>query len=344
MRLVHYLVLIAVLLGMRAPDAATPDRGEARVEPIVEVVRFGMSRAQVTPTTGIADFLYSSGSPRPTGNGAVAAGGELYLTADAIGVPEAMVDQIVRIFSGRLDFHRALEAGFTCTVLYEMRFEEGRIAGPGKILAVRLETPAETTTAYLLEFAAGDNAYSRDASYFDYYDAEGRSIGRYFLQSPIVFSRVTSGYSIRRFHPVLKIWRAHNGVDFAAPAGTPVHATADGVVQFAGVQGAYGNLIVLRHANGLSSRYGHLKTIAAAARPGQIVKQGDLLATVGMTGLATGPHLHYELRDADRPVDPSALGQAPRRPAAARKARFDELKKLYDQQLAIPYRTHNVQR
>lgn len=324
----------------------------------------------------------------------IAIGSELYLTAEAIGVPESMVDEIVRIFSGRLDFHRDLEQGFDCTVLYQMTFDQGMIARPGNILAVRLTTPASNNAAYLFRAPPAPvlnektRAQNRQDSWqdrkqdrrqdskqvgelspvvfgpdygqqggpaaisriplSDYFDAGGRSMGRRFLQSPIQFTRITSGYSVRRFHPILQLWRAHTGTDFAAPTGTPVRVTADGVVRFAGVQGGYGNVVIVDHGDGLSSRYGHLSAFAPGLHPGSVVLQGDLVARVGMTGLATGPHLHYEMRRADKPFDPATLdtlaGAPGSRLSAARMARFEEEKSLYERQMGLPLRTNLVER
>jgi murein DD-endopeptidase MepM/ murein hydrolase activator NlpD len=128
-----------------------------------------------------------------------------------------------------------------------------------------------------------------------------------FLRSPIDFAPVTSGFSDARLHPILQTWRAHKGVDYAAPTGTPVLAVADGIVEAADHQNGYGNLMVVRHAGSYSTAYGHLDAFAAGIRQGARVRQGDIIGTVGQTGLATGPHLHYEFRVNDQQVDPLTL-------------------------------------
>ncbi|MGH8750366.1 MAG: M23 family metallopeptidase, partial [Burkholderiales bacterium] len=117
-----------------------------------------------------------------------------------------------------------------------------------------------------------------------------------FLRSPLEFSRVTSGFSTSRFHPLLKEWRAHKGIDYAAPLGTKIRATAGGTLVFAGTQGGYGNMVVLRHQSAYSTVYGHLSAFAKGLHRGQKISQGDVIGYVGMTGLATGPHVHYEFR------------------------------------------------
>jgi murein DD-endopeptidase MepM/ murein hydrolase activator NlpD len=130
----------------------------------------------------------------------------------------------------------------------------------------------------------------------NYYGDNGAPLRKAFLRSPMELSRVTSGFSSARFHPILQTWRAHKGVDYAAPAGTPVRATADAKVVFAGAQGGYGNVIELRHRGGFSTLYAHLSRFAPNVRAGAQVGQGDVIGFVGQTGWATGPHLHYEFR------------------------------------------------
>ncbi len=266
----------------------------------------------------------------------VLSGDALYVAADTIGLPEEIVDQMVALFSGELDFHRDLTQGFKGTVLFEMQFDDGQIGRPGRILAARLMTPQRTHTAYLFDdVAAGERQY---------FGSDGHPVRQTFLQSPIPFSRKTSGYSVARFHPILQIWRAHTGVDFAAPAGTPVRVTADGVVEFAGVRGGYGNLVLIRHTDGLSTYYGHLQSFSKGLKAGMAVRQGDLLGMVGMTGLATGPHLHYELRRLGRPFDPALLRSASPSLPANQLVRFDHLVHWYETQLSASTRSHFVTR
>ncbi len=159
---------------------------------------------------------------------------------------------------------------------------------------------------------AGTSYY---AVYFDpngdgrgtYYDPEGRSVRRAFLRKPLSYRRISSRFSLHRFQPILHIWRAHKGVDYAANAGTPVWATADGVVVRRGWDGGYGNLIELRHPNGWETRYGHLEAFKRGLHVGSRVHQGDVIGYVGETGLATGPHLHYEIIRHGKQIDPLAV-------------------------------------
>src|SRR5262249_5162879 len=129
-----------------------------------------------------------------------------------------------------------------------------------------------------------------------YYDDEGHSLKRAFLLAPVDFRYISSQFSRSRFHPIIGIWRKHEGTDFAADRGTPVRASGNGVIAFAGWSGGYGNMVEIKHQNGITTRYGHLRKIEPGIRAGTKVSQGQKVGEVGMTGLATGPHLHYEFR------------------------------------------------
>jgi murein DD-endopeptidase MepM/ murein hydrolase activator NlpD len=202
------------------------------------------------------------------------------------------------LFSGDIDFNSDLQQGDSFEVLFEQVLREGARAGYGDILAARFTNDGQTYTAFRYETPGGKPAY---------YDAQGRSLRRFFLASPLKFEpRVTSGFSYRRLHPVLGIRRPHLGADFGAPRGAPVVAISDGTVVSAGRMGGGGNTVVLRHASGYESRYLHLSSFGAGIRAGVRVQQGQLIGRVGSTGLATGPHLHYELKKNGRHVNPVA--------------------------------------
>ena len=141
----------------------------------------------------------------------------------------------------------------------------------------------------------------------DYYDAEGISLKKAFLKAPLNFRRISSYFSKGRFHPILKIYRSHHGLDYAAPSGTPVSVVGDGTVSFTGYKGQYGKLVIIRHSNGWKTYYGHLSRIGKGIKTGEKVEQGQVIGYVGATGLATGPHLHYEIRIKNKPVNPLAL-------------------------------------
>lgn len=224
----------------------------------------------------------------------------LFAATDSAGIPDAIAIQLAEVFSSDVDFHRDLRKGDRFAVVYEMQNINGEPDRAGRILAAEFVNQGQILQAVYFEDAKGRGGY---------YAPDGRNMRKAFLRSPLEFSRITSGFSSSRFHPVLKTWRAHKGIDYGAPTGTRVRATADGVVVSIGVHGGYGNAIVLKHANGYSTLYGHLSGFAQGIRAGTRVEQGDLIGFVGMTGLATGPHLHYEFHVNGVHVDP--LRRAP---------------------------------
>jgi len=235
--------------------------------------------------------------------------GSLYAATDAAGMPEAAANQLTEIFSGDIDFHHDLRKGDKFTVVYEMTYSGGALINTGRIQAA--------------EFINQGQAYR--AVYFqnDYYTAEGKSVRKAFLRSPIEFSRISSGFSNSRFHPVLNQWRAHKGVDFAAPIGTKVKATSDGVITSFGKQGGYGNFVTVSHQGRFTTVYGHLSRFAKGLHRGQRVAQGDVIAYVGMTGMTSGPHLHYEFKIDGQQRDPLRVALPDAQPVnAANKAAF----------------------
>lgn len=219
----------------------------------------------------------------------------LFAATDAADIPDAVAVQLAEIFSGEIDFHRDLRRGDRFHVAYETVMANGRAIRSGRILAAEfIHDGRELRAVY---FDRGDGTG-------EYYDADGKSLRKAFLRSPLEFSRVTSGFTNARFHPVLKRWRAHQGIDYGAPVGTRIRSTSDGVVEFVGRQGGYGNMIVIRHHGNYSTAYAHLSRFAAGLRKGSRVSQGDTIGFVGQTGLASGPHLHYEFRVGGNPVNP----------------------------------------
>jgi murein DD-endopeptidase MepM/ murein hydrolase activator NlpD len=202
------------------------------------------------------------------------------------------------IFGGDIDFSHDLQPGDRFELVFEQVLREGVRAGYGDIVAATFIASGTTYTAFRYTLPGGKAGY---------YDADGRSLKRFFLASPLKFEpRVTSGFSYRRLHPVLGIRRPHMGVDFGAPRGAPVVAIADGTVAGAAFTRGGGNTVVLRHASGYESRYLHLSRYAAGMRGGARVQQGQVIGYVGATGLVTGAHLHYELKRNGSPVNPIA--------------------------------------
>ncbi len=205
--------------------------------------------------------------------------------------------KLTDIFAWDIDFTTDLRKDDEFRIVVVGMYRDGKFRKYGDILSAEFVNNGEKYFAY---------RYSHDGK-TDYYDADGRSLRKAFLKAPLSFRRISSRFSNRRFQPILKIWRPHHGVDYAAPTGTPVSASGDGKVLFAGRDGGYGNLIILRHRNGWKTYYGHLSRFARGIRKGERVSQGELIGYVGATGLATGPHLHYEMRIHNRPVNPLSV-------------------------------------
>jgi len=210
----------------------------------------------------------------------------LFAATDAAGLSDNVAVQLADIFAGDIDFHRDLRRGDKFTVIYEMFYHEGRAIKSGRLLAAEFVNQGKIFRAVWFQDADGKGGY---------YTPEGKNLRKAFLRSPLEFSRISSGFAMR-FHPILQEWRAHKGVDYAAPTGTHVKATADGTVELVGKQGGYGNIVMLKHQGGFSTYYAHLSRFADGLRKGAKVHQGDVIGHVGQTGWATGPHLHYEFR------------------------------------------------
>jgi murein DD-endopeptidase MepM/ murein hydrolase activator NlpD len=268
----------------------------------------------LTVRRGSDDFVASSGVPQAAVRLELRAGeirSSLFAAADAVGLPDAITGQIAEVFSGDVDFLHDIRRGDRFSVVYEMRELEGHPAGAGKVVAAEFVGKGTVYRAFLWRGADGSEGY---------YAEDGKSLRKAFLRSPLEFTRITSGFSLARFHPFMQTWRAHRGVDFAAPSGTPVRAAGDGKVASAGRQNGYGNVVILQHAGAFSTVYAHLSRFAAGIKPGTHVAQGELIGYVGQTGWATGPHLHYEFRVSNEQRDPLriALPNAQPIPAADR--------------------------
>jgi murein DD-endopeptidase MepM/ murein hydrolase activator NlpD len=237
----------------------------------------------------------------------------LFAATDAAGIPDSIAMQVARIFSTDIDFHTDLRKGDRLSVVYEMVYDSGELVAPGRILAAEFVNDGHAYQAVLFRDEDGNDSY---------YSFDGSNRAKAFLRSPVEFSRVSSGFG-GRFHPIFNNWRAHTGVDFAAPKGTRVIASADGQVVSAGPRGGYGNAIEIRHGGGITTLYAHLSGFAKGIRAGTRVRQGDPIGFVGATGFATGPHLHYEFKISGVHQDPMrvALPKAEPIPASL-KARF----------------------
>lgn len=221
----------------------------------------------------------------------------LFAATDTAGIPDAITQQMADILGSKIDFLHGLRQGDQFRVVYETRSHEGRYAGAGRVLAVEFTNNGKTFDAAWFSPDNGPGAY---------YDFDGESLHGAFLRTALKFSRISSTFGMR-VHPLHGTWTGHKGVDYSAPMGTPIHATADGVIDFAGWQNGYGNVVIIKHFGQYSTVYAHQSRIAPGISQGVSVSQGQVIGYVGMTGWATGPHLHYEFRVDNQPVDPLSV-------------------------------------
>jgi len=223
----------------------------------------------------------------------------LFAAADDAGIPDSVAMQLGDVFGGDIDFHRDLRKGDHFAVVYELHYLGGRPVRAGRVLAAEFTNNRKTFRAV---------HYGNS-----YYTPEGKNLRKAFMRSPLEFSRVSSGFGMRR-HPIAQAWIKHQGIDYAAPTGTRVRAVGDGIVEFAGTKGGYGNVVILRHHGQYSTTYAHLSRISV--RRGARVAQNDTIGAVGQTGWATGPHLHYEFRVAGESRNPFSIAMPAALPVA----------------------------
>jgi len=221
----------------------------------------------------------------------------LFAATDEVGVPDSVATKLAEIFGTQLDFTSDLRQGDRFSVVYETLHDQGLAVSTGRILAAEFVNRGKKYAVVLHRDADGT---------FAYYSPDGRGLNHAYLRYPLEFTRISSSFG-RRLHPIRRSWRSHNGVDFAAPTGTPVKAASDGTVSFVGRQNGYGNIVIVQHRDRYSTAYAHLNGFARGLGKGDRVHQGDLIGFVGMTGWATGPHLHYEIRINNVAHDPMRI-------------------------------------
>ncbi len=221
--------------------------------------------------------------------------GSLESSIRRAGGPGALAFRMAEVLRFDLDFGKDLRPGDRFEVVFEEQLVDGACAGLGEVIALVYDNQGRVHEAYRY----GDSGA--------YYDGQGRPLQKMFLRSPLAYSRITSAFSGSRFHPLLKCFRPHYGVDYSAPVGTPVRVTADGVVSFTGWDGGGGNVVRVQHAGGYLSNYLHLSRFGHGIRPGARVRQGDVIAYSGQSGLATGPHLDYRVKLKEKWIDPLTL-------------------------------------
>lgn len=238
------------------------------------------------------------------------------------GAEPQLAYKIAKVFQWDLDFNRDLRVGDEFEVIYERVYLDGQYSGLGDVVAAVYRGGNRELRGY---------RYGEDG---DYYDAGGRPLKKMFLRSPMEYSRVTSRFSRRRFHPVLKRYRPHYGVDYGAPTGTPVRVTATGTVTMASWNGGAGRMVKVRHPNSYQTAYLHLSRFARGVTPGARVQQGEVIGYVGSSGLATGPHLDYRVEHRGRWIDPQSLDNMPADPIPMEHlAQFEVWRDLVDQAL-----------
>ena len=211
----------------------------------------------------------------------------LYAAGDQAGLSAAMVGKLADLFKYDIDFVQDLREGDSFTVIYDDIYRDGARYGEGDIVAAEFVNQGKRYTAYRFRKADGN---------YGWFSEDGRPLQKSFLRIPVDFTRISSTFTAARMHPILGRMRAHKGVDYAAPSGTPIHAAGDGVIKYHGWERGYGNFVVIQHDKTISTAYGHMSRFVKGQHVGERVRQGEVIGYVGMTGLATGPHLHYEFR------------------------------------------------
>lgn len=221
--------------------------------------------------------------------------GALFSATKKAGMPYSLALDMANIFGYDIDFAQDLRIGDHFELIYEEKTLDGKAVGTGNILSARFTNRGKTYTAVRYTDKQGNSSY---------YSADGSSLRKAFIRTPVDFARISSRFSNGRRHPILNKIRAHKGVDYAAPRGTPIKAAGDGRVTLAGRKGGYGNTVVIKHGQRYQTLYAHMQGFAKGIRPGSQVKQGQIIGYIGTTGLSTGPHLHYEFQVNGVHVDP----------------------------------------
>ncbi|GAB4166331.1 MAG: M23 family metallopeptidase [Geothermobacteraceae bacterium] len=245
----------------------------------------------------------------------------LFEAVAAIGEQPELALALADIFAWDIDFILDIRTGDSFQALVEKRFRDGKPAGYGRILAAEFRNRGESFRAFW--FQDGDNPPS-------YYDESGKSVRKAFLKAPLKFSRISSGFTMKRFHPIAKTWRAHPAIDYAAPVGTPIKAVGDGTISRKGYTRGNGNFVEIRHNSSYKTLYLHMSRFGKGIRKGGRVRQGQIIGYVGQTGLATGPHLCFRMYKNGKPVNPTRIKSPAMAPVSKknRQAFFDLIQPL----------------
>jgi murein DD-endopeptidase MepM/ murein hydrolase activator NlpD len=255
----------------------------------------------ITLTKNDKGYAFNRVVAKPTVRSAYAHGvinNSLSQSAARAGLSHSLTMDMANVFGYDIDFAQDIRQGDEFDVIYEQKMVNGKSVGNGPILSARFTNRGKTYTAVRYTNKQGNSSY---------YTADGNSMRKAFIRTPVDFARISSKFSMGRKHPILNKIRAHKGVDYAAPRGTPIKAAGDGKVLLAGRRGGYGNTVIIQHGNTYRTLYGHMQGFAKGVKTGGSVKQGQIIGYIGTTGLSTGPHLHYEFQVSGVHVDP--LGQ-----------------------------------
>ncbi|MCE4057745.1 peptidoglycan DD-metalloendopeptidase family protein [Pseudomonas sp. Au-Pse12] len=255
----------------------------------------------ITLTKGPKGFTFNRVITKPVVRSAYVHGvinSSLSQSAARAGLSHSLTMDMASVFGYDIDFAQDIRQGDEFDVIYEQKVANGKVVGTGNILSARFTNRGKTYTAVRYTNKQGSSSY---------YTADGNSMRKAFIRTPVDFARISSRFSMGRKHPILNKIRAHKGVDYAAPRGTPIKAAGDGKVLLAGRRGGYGNTVIIQHGNTYRTLYGHMQGFAKGVKTGGSVKQGQVIGYIGTTGLSTGPHLHYEFQVNGVHVDP--LGQ-----------------------------------
>ncbi|WP_434574080.1 peptidoglycan DD-metalloendopeptidase family protein [Pseudomonas sp. Z3-8] len=255
----------------------------------------------ITLTKNEKGYVFNRVTTKPTVRSAYVHGvinSSLSQSAARAGLSHSLTMDMASVFGYDIDFAQDIRQGDEFDVIYEQKVVNGKSVGNGPILSARFTNRGKTYTAVRYTNKQGNSSY---------YTADGNSMRKAFIRTPVDFARISSRFSAGRKHPILNKIRAHKGVDYAAPRGTPIKAAGDGKVLLAGRRGGYGNTVIIQHGNTYRTLYGHMQGFAKGVKTGGSVKQGQVIGYIGTTGLSTGPHLHYEFQVNGVHVDP--LGQ-----------------------------------
>lgn len=275
---------------VRTPDGGDMERFEYEINDLKKLI---VTRTDEGLVAHVEPIVYDFNLVRVSGT----IRSSLFETLASTGESPILAVRIADIFGSEINFIKDLREGDSFSLLIEKRFRDETFKGYGKVLGATFTNQGKTYEAYLFDGDGGEA----------FYNAKGESLKKTLLKAPLAFTRISSGYSMNRKHPIFKTHKPHQGVDYAAPSGTPVKAVGDGVIEKAGWGNGFGNMIVLRHSGGLESMYSHLSGFASGAKKGSRIRQGQVIGYVGATGYATGPHLDFRLKRNGKYINPSKV-------------------------------------